>query len=225
MIQTAMTSKTTVTKALDDFTSFIHGNNIPVSSEMTTLHFHDESIERTTAVKFPFPSQEKLAHLYNDCAQPASFGKGSQTVLDPSYRSAKTIIADHFAINLRPDAHLLDHIATLMLNSQQQASNDMIVRAQLYRVNIYGPGDFFKEHKDTPQSQSGHFGSLVFCLPTVFEGGAFGLRNPQGKVMTLDWGATYTAAAHGTPSTGAPGGGTVVSPPIEYVAFASDLDH
>ncbi len=93
------------------------------------------------------------------------------------------------------------------------------MRAQLYRVNIYGPGDFFKEHKDTPQTQSGHFGSLVYCLPTVFEGGAFGLRDPQGKEMRFDWGAKYKdAAVSGSTST-------TTTTPVEYVAFASDLDH
>ena len=67
------------------------------------------------------------------------------------------------------------------------------------------------------QSDQTNYNIHLFPQP-----GAFGLRNPQGKVMTLDWGAIYTAA-HGTPAT-VPGG-THVSPSIEYVAFATDPDH
>jgi hypothetical protein len=70
-----------------------------------------------------------------------------------------------------------------MFSSHKQGGwteNDAIVRAQLYRVSVYGPGDFFKEHNDTPQQGTGHFGSLVFCLPTRFEGGALVIREIYG---------------------------------------------
>ena len=53
------------------------------------------------------------------------------------------------------------------------------VRAELYCLNIYGPGGFFRNHVDTPHASS-MFGSLVICLPTDFTGGAPGV---------LQWGS------------------------------------
>lgn len=136
----------------------------------TTLFVNNQKIV------FPFPSQEELARLYQS-AEPATFGLANQAVLDPTYRSARTLTSENFAINLHPESNLLNEIHQLMLetkkketNSRQSNSTQSTVRAELYRVNIYGPGDFFREHQDTPQKNKSHFGSLVFCLPTNFQG-------------------------------------------------------
>ncbi len=98
---------------LDTFTRTIHKKNVSwvsgstaVTNDMTTLYVKDTDDNCKAIIKFPFPSNEKLVHLYKDAAEPAYFGKGNQTVLDPSYRSASTILSDDFAINLRPDATL-----------------------------------------------------------------------------------------------------------------------
>jgi hypothetical protein len=192
--------------------SWISGK-LEAKNSMTSLYVKD-----TARIKFPFPDQFELERLYN-LAEPASFGKGQESVLDPSYRSARTLLTDDFAINLRPDHALLNQIKELMLVS---SNGNEFVRAELYRVNIYGPGDFFKEHKDTPQAGTGHFGSLVFCLPSQFEGGAFVIRDLTDEESTevkFDWGSTY-ASSTSTNSTA-----TEISSAVEYLAFASDLDH
>jgi hypothetical protein len=44
------------------------------------------------------------------------------------------------------------------------------VRADLYKLNIMGPGGFFKPHKDTPRGGETCFGTLVVCLPLPFSG-------------------------------------------------------
>jgi hypothetical protein len=49
------------------------------------------------------------------------------------------------------------------------ASNGNIVKAELIKLNVYGPGGFFKSHVDSPKGEA--FGSLVIFLPNVFEGG------------------------------------------------------
>jgi hypothetical protein len=79
-----------------------------------------------------------------------------------------------------------------MLNSDDPNEYEY-VRVELYRVNLHGPGDFFKEHKDTPQAGTGHFGSLVLCLPTQFEGGAFIIQELDGKEVKFDWGTSYAS--------------------------------
>jgi hypothetical protein len=42
-------------------------------------------------------------------------------------------------------------------------------KAELYKLNIMRPGDFFKSHVDYPRGPD-MFGSLVICLPTNFTG-------------------------------------------------------
>jgi hypothetical protein len=184
---------------------------------MTNLFVRDHP-----QVGFPFPSNEDLKALY-DLAQPASFGKGNEAVVDPTYRSGRTLVTDNFAINLKPDQALLRQIQSFMIDSDVERS---FVRADLYRVNIYGPGDFFKVHKDTPQAGAGHFGSLVFCLPTIFEGGAFVLRSTRGEEVKFDWASSFAARASSAVATNAStstAGGANAD--VEYLAFASDLDH
>ncbi len=204
----------------DDHLSYFHGS-LPVTSNLTKLFVTDnrDNNNHAAVFLFPFPSQQDLISLYN-LAQPASFGIGAESVLDPSYRSARTFLSDNFAINLRPSVDMLDQIKKLMINKNDNDSLEF-VRAELYRVNIYGPGDFFKEHKDTPQTGSGHFGSLVFCLPTAFEGGALMIRDPYGKEVKFDWGSKYANMLTSSQQTG----DLDCNQNVEFVAFASDLTH
>lgn len=184
-------------------------------------------LDNAKKIDFPFPSQAELQRLY-DIAQPASFGRGSEAVLDPTYRSARTLTTEMFAINLKPDRRLLDQIEQLMF-TEGDAESSVHVQAVLYRVNIYGPGDFFKEHKDTPQPGTGHFGSLVFCLPTDFEGGAFMLRDPQGQEVRFDWASkfaeTRSPVAVATEVSAHTESAAAQPSAIPFLAFASDLDH
>ena len=219
-------------KALGEFAKLIQdgavsmfGGSVNASSNMTTLY--TKNGRQATFFTFPFPSSEEMQSLYN-AAQPASFGVGNEAVMDKTYRSARTLVTEDFAINLRPDQALLDQINQLMFEdnegfnswSDNENSKDYYVRAELYRVNVYGPGDFFKEHQDTPQGGSGHFGSLVYCLPSVFEGGALVVKNPKGEEVKFDWADKY-ANGKATPDAADSGGVAAV----EFAAFASDLTH
>ena len=49
----------------------------------------------------------------------------------------------------------------------------------LDKLNVYAPGDFFKEHVDTPRSTD-MFGTLLINLPTKHEGGQLIVRAPIG---------------------------------------------
>jgi hypothetical protein len=191
----------------DENLSWIGGNQL-LSTGTTALYTNDGRISFSPT----FPSQQELQALYQH-AQPASFGRGQEEVLDPKYRSARTLTTDYFATNLKPDQDLLERINTNMLKNGNPYDS---VRAELYRVNIYGPGDFFKEHQDTPQTGNGHFGSLVYCLPSEFEGGSFAIRTPQGEEIKFNWGNVYSTHSSSSPSQLCP---------AEYLAFASDLSH
>jgi hypothetical protein len=194
----------------DRSVSWLNGT-LKVPAPATTLYVRDLG-----HIDFPYPPSERLTALYS-AGEPASFGKGAETVFDENYRKGRALTTDKYSINLRPELALLDQIKAVLVNAGE--SQHSIVRAELYRVNVYGPGDFFKEHKDTPQSGQGHFGSLVFCLPTSFEGGTFVLRSPQGEEMKFDWGAKFAEGSHALAET------AQEMSVVEYIAFASDLDH
>ncbi|KAK9806260.1 hypothetical protein WJX72_007567 [[Myrmecia] bisecta] len=97
------------------------------------------------------------------CSQ-ATFGKGTVDVLDPSYRKALKLASSKFASNFDLAAtNILANIASVMMPDGSG------VRALLDKPNIYGPGDYFKVHVDTPRD-AGMFGLLVVCLPCEHTG-------------------------------------------------------
>ena len=85
------------------------------------------------------------------------------------------------------------------------------MRAELYKLNVYGPGGHFKAHVDTPRSQQ-MFGSLVVCLPSQFSGGAL-LTRHRGVETVFDW---------SSPLEDRPAGQSVL---LQWAAFFSDVEH
>ena len=81
------------------------------------------------------------------------------------------------------------------------------LQAELYKLNIYGPGGFFKPHVDTPRSGQ-MFGSLVVCLPTKFSGGELVVRHKK-KVIKYDWSSSVSDPFNG----------------LQWTAFFSDIEH
>lgn len=65
-----------------------------------------------------------------------------ETKVDLAVRDAHEITRDEFAL----EDSLLDKIAALW--SQHFSAR---VRVEPYKINVYGPGGFFKPHKDTPE--------------------------------------------------------------------------
>ncbi|KAF7326325.1 Fe2OG dioxygenase domain-containing protein [Mycena kentingensis (nom. inval.)] len=152
-------------------------------------------------------SNEELADLAAAC-QPATFGRNTEDVYDESYRKAGTMDNSTFAstLNFATLQDVVESITPELLEGQEGAE-DKVIRVELYKLNVYGPGSFFKEHKDTPRSQA-MIGSLVIVFPTQHQGGA----------LTL---------AHGTQSWKFDSASKLASNPssIAYVAFFSDVMH
>ncbi|PIL33287.1 hypothetical protein GSI_04737 [Ganoderma sinense ZZ0214-1] len=147
-----------------------------------------------------------LEALANACER-AKFGRGDETVLDETYRKAGKMDVDDFMTGLDIEATGLREAVQLGLLSDKEETRGM--RAELYKLNVYGEGAFFKPHKDTPRGQS-MFGSLVVVFPTPHSGGALVLRHNDDQF-------TFDAAAllSGRGSSGS----------IAYVAFFSDVEH
>ncbi|KXN73198.1 hypothetical protein CONCODRAFT_167539 [Conidiobolus coronatus NRRL 28638] len=79
--------------------------------------------------------ENDLVALYSS-GDDAKFGYQGKTVLDSSYRKAKVLFPENFYtdINVTP---LITQIRTYLM--------DEPIYAELYALNVYGSGDFFKE--------------------------------------------------------------------------------
>ncbi|KAL1684020.1 hypothetical protein EV122DRAFT_285790 [Schizophyllum commune] len=130
-------------------------------------------------------TEDKLASLVATC-QPATFGLNQEDVLDETYRKAITLDNTMFASLLKPAQYgLINTIRDQLL--QEGAESTKQVAHEVYRLNVYETGSFFKPHKDTPRSER-MFGSLVIIFPTPHEGGALVLRE-NGREWTFDYAA------------------------------------
>jgi len=146
-----------------------------------------------------------LFHLSNTC-DPATFGRNQENVLDESYRKAGKLDSAHFCVKLDLErTGLMKEIRDTLLQGPQSESP---VYAELYKLNVYGEGSFFKSHKDTPRGEA-MFGSLVIIFPTIHQGGGLIFRD-NGKEWKFDSAAAINDR---------------VGPSIAYAAFFSDTEH
>lgn len=107
-------------------------------------------------------SAEKLQGFLEACST-ASFGVGSETVIDKAYRDALKLEPDFFRTNFE----LVN--TAILRNVNIILSVGSSIQAELYKLNVYSTGGHFKAHVDTPHSKE-MFGSLVVCLLSSREG-------------------------------------------------------
>ncbi|XP_055332224.1 uncharacterized protein LOC129584136 [Paramacrobiotus metropolitanus] len=140
-------------------------------------------------------SDAELEHLATSTDK-ATFGMNNLDVLDESYRKAGKMELDAFSVKLDVErAGILDRVKNDLLDRKGFRKG---VHCEMYKLNVYGQGCFFKAHKDTPRSDT-MFGSLVIVFPTPHVGGALLLRH-GGKEWTFD--AAAQLAATPAPSVG-----------------------
>ncbi|KAJ9302233.1 hypothetical protein DTO271G3_1099 [Paecilomyces variotii] len=203
--------------------SFACGGTIPIekddsehNSSCAPVNLFWKTGEDTQAQKLVLPltdTQESnyslLQRLVDDCS-PATFGRGDQDVLDPSYRMAGKLDTDKFASNFHPaDFGILENVEQILLPSIRTDLENYLqfrkITAHLYKLNVYsGPSGLFRKHVDTPRSQN-QIGSLVVCLPCEFKGGRLLVRHEEQSV-DFDWANASTSA-------------------IQWAAFYSDCEH
>ena len=129
-------------------------------------------------VVFPGASDADIQQLLDACSV-ASFGVNDQLVTDKNYRNSLKLDPDNFMTSFQvASTPILQSAMTMMPNVEG-------VQAELYKLNIYSSGGFFKAHVDTPRSEK-MFGSLVVCLPTQFSGGELVTCHNEHTVK-FDW--------------------------------------
>ncbi|KAL0575720.1 hypothetical protein V5O48_006254 [Marasmius crinis-equi] len=134
----------------------------------------------------------------------ATFGRALEDVFDESYRKAGKMDLEMFASKL--DIHQTRILPTAIPRLLREASK-RDVEAELYKLNVYDKGGFFRAHKDTPRNER-MFGSLVVVFPTPHTGGDLVLRH-DGKEFTFDSGKVLAGSVD----------------TIAFVAFFSDVEH
>lgn len=140
-----------------------------------------------------------------EACQPAPFGVDNKDVLDETYRRAWKMDNANFATRLDVvNTGILESIRSMLM----QGNENKKFRPEMYKLNVYGSGSFFKAHKDTPRGEN-MFGSLVVVFPTRHEGGALQLHH-KGQEWTFD-SASITSTQN--------------VPSIAYVAFYGDVEH
>ena len=87
-------------------------------------------------------------------------------ILDESHRCALQLKPAKFSWNFRlEDTNILAEIGR-----HAKPTPGEQVTATLSALNVYGPGGYFKQHKDAPVSGDKSFGTLVLGLPSQFRG-------------------------------------------------------
>ncbi|CAA7263501.1 unnamed protein product [Cyclocybe aegerita] len=178
--------------------------SVPLDATNSTLFYQFGDL-KAELIDFANATDKQLKKLANAC-QPATFGLGQKDVLDESYRKAGKMDAAAFATHFSPlQLGVVDTIVDSLFQGHRDSKG---VCAELYKLNVYGPGAFFKAHVDTPRSDK-MFGSLVIILPTTHTGGSLIFRH-QGN----EWFFDSAKAVNEEPT-----------PHAAFVAFFSDVEH
>ncbi|MBK7636047.1 MAG: hypothetical protein IPJ13_18550 [Saprospiraceae bacterium] len=150
-----------------------------------------------------YPINELQARALISIAHKAPFGKGHDTILDPSVRSAWEIDASQLKFEGQDWPELMDSILKNVQNNL--GIEDYTIEAQIYKLLIYEKGDFFLTHKDS-EKEKGMFGTLIVALPSNHKGAELLVRfegveksidfshySSQGKIV---FGAFYADCDH-----------------------------
>ncbi|KAF8348607.1 hypothetical protein F5887DRAFT_950957 [Amanita rubescens] len=178
---------------------------LPVAPNDLLLYYGSGNDESARRLNLFYPPSQSLELLVKAC-DPATFGRNKEDVYDESYRKAKKLNTGSFMVGLDVVRLGLPRIISEALVVGQTSPKS--VRAELYKLNIYGEGSFFKAHVDTPRGTK-MFGSLVILFPTSFEGGELIMRKGENE-----WSFDAAQALAGCQGHH-----------IAYVALYSDVEH
>ena len=141
-----------------------------------------------------------LKELYENHSEPSPFGdqKALKTSYDPKVRKGRQITQDNFGVS----GNVLEAVQKTWV---KHFSPGGACRAEAYKINLYGKGDFFSAHKDTPAK--GLIGTFLMGLgedadSCDFEG--LQVTDKEGKVETWhskceSWCAFYPDCLHEVP--------------------------
>ncbi|MEJ7766838.1 MAG: hypothetical protein WKF89_03440 [Chitinophagaceae bacterium] len=168
-------------KKLLDILAKIKGSGTFVSAGNQPFIFPGMEVHGVGEIGFPVIAsqvKELIARSHK-----APFGKGSETVLDATVRSAWEIDAGEINFHNSGWKNIIEEIIVKV--KTDLGIQGYPVTANLYKLLIYEKGDFFLAHKDS-EKEPGMFGTLIIGLPCRHEGGEL-LVSFDGNTSTIDF--------------------------------------
>ena len=157
-------------------------------------------VEGVGELSFPVPPVQVEALA--DAAERAPYGKGTQTLVDPSVRDCWQIDARDVSLSGRAWPGSLAKIMELVAEGLGLPAERL--GAELYKLLVYRRGGFFAEHRDT-EKVPGMVATLSLSLPAAGAGGEIVVRHGDDETtydMTanepseLAFGAFYADCPH-----------------------------
>ncbi|KAJ7775722.1 hypothetical protein DFH07DRAFT_732164 [Mycena maculata] len=177
---------------------------IPPDQNVLVYGFQEDGTAKWVDLLKATPEQ---LDVVSAACQRATFGRNKEDVFDETYRKAGQMSTNDFRIGFNLEkSGIIDAVYSQLLDGFSDP--DKGINAELYKLNIYDKGSFFKAHKDTPRGQN-MFGSLVIVFPTVHAGGALLVRH-DNKEEAFD--SSKMLAPFDTSN-------------VAYIAFYGDVEH
>ena len=126
-------------------------------------------LEVKGAGQIRLPVRAPQARKLCDVARPACFGRGEQTLTDPSVRDTWEIPSDLVTITGPRWAATLEGVLD-EVRDQLGLPFSSRLEAELHAMLVYGPGQFFLPHQDSEKDDA-MIGTLVVTLPSSHTGG------------------------------------------------------
>ncbi|KAJ3501293.1 hypothetical protein NMY22_g18978 [Coprinellus aureogranulatus] len=185
-----------------------HGT-IPLDPKFGTLFYKTEQSSEAKYINFAKGSlKDEDIQMLAKASEKATFGRNKEDVLDETYRKAWKMDTTQFSTQFDVvRSGILDIVHDQLLHYE---NNTKKLEADLFKLNVYGPGSFFKPHVDTPRSDK-LFATLVIVLPTIHKGGNL-LLGEEGNLLNFD-----SASKVYYPKS--------KEPRIAFVSFYSDIPH
>ena len=120
------------------------------------------------------PLTEPQAKALMQLSEPAPFGRGEETIVDPDVRKCWQISADDFALG-NPHWHEALRAAVDQIGKELGLSGCNI-GFEPYKLLVYEAGSFFASHRDTEKIPN-MFATLVVNLPSQHAGGELIIRH------------------------------------------------
>ncbi|KAJ6619265.1 hypothetical protein B0H10DRAFT_1913063 [Mycena sp. CBHHK59/15] len=180
----------------------------PVKAEDLVLYYDVDGDKSPCRIDLGKATAEGLEELTAACQQD-TLGVDQADVLGETFRKAGKMDLSIFASRLDMVAYGLVDPITPNIVQGQNADGDKVLRAELYRLNVYGQSWLVLPHKDTLRGET-MIRSLVVIFHTVH----------AGVVLTLEHGGTtWTFDSAAQLGTAAP------APALAYAAFYGDVTH
>lgn len=142
-----------------------------------TLLINDLSVTVVGVGKLSFPLTSDSIENIVKVSSKAKFGKGEATLLDMTVRDTQMIPANMLKVGINDESlcNILERIGS-GLNIDK---NSHLV-PHLHNMLIYGPGQFFKMHRDSEKIKN-MVATLVILLPSLHKGGDLIIRHKNSK--------------------------------------------